>query len=241
MFIIKLLKYLYFFLFLLITSISYSKELVLDEKELNKIIKKYILENPDILLQSIENYRKNAEQENIKNIKLKLAKLYEEKIFDELPHIGNKKSELLLIEFIDYNCGYCKKTIKTINNLIKNIDNLKIVFIDFPILSDTSELAAKASLAANKQNSYFEYHSELLKYEGQINEEVLILIANKLKLNINNFKKDLISREIENQIKINIEIARSLNIRGTPTFLFKDFILAGAYEYEKLAEIIKNK
>ena len=236
----KFLKFAILFFFLKLASFTYSKEIVIDEKELNTLIKDYILKNPEILLRSIDNYRKNTELENKKNIDLQLSKLYEEKKFNKLPFIGNKKSELLLIEFIDYNCGYCKKTIKTINKLIEKIDDLKIVFIDFPILSETSMLAAKASLAANNQNVYFAYHSKLLEHIGPINEALLLSFARELNLNLPLFKNDMLSKEIESKIKNNIEIARSINVRGTPTFLFKDYILAGAYEYEKLDSIIKN-
>ena len=79
-----------------------------------------------------------------------------------MPRIGNIDSKLIIIEFVDYNCGYCKKTLSTISKLMKNFDNIQIVFIDYPILSETSEIAARASLAANEQNAYFEYHSILL-------------------------------------------------------------------------------
>ena len=240
MLLINFMRIIILFTILGISTFSFSEEIQINKDKLNDLIKDYILENPEILLKSIENYRKNVEKENERKIESKLFEHYEKKVFDALPYIGNKKSSLLLVEFIDYNCGYCKKTIKTVNKLVNNIDNLKIAFIDFPILSDTSLLAAKAALAAESQDSYFAYHSKLLEYKGPINEEFLISVAEILKLDIKIFKEDMISQRVEKEIKKNLEIARSLNIRGTPTFLFKDYILAGAYEYEKLESLIKN-
>ena len=70
---------------------------------------------------------------------------------------GNENSELKIVEFIDYNCGYCKKTLPTISKLLKRFEDIKIVFVDFPILSNTSELASRAALAAYEQKKYFKY------------------------------------------------------------------------------------
>ncbi len=147
-------------------------------------------------------------------------------------------SKLIIIEFVDYNCGYCKKTLSTISKLMKNFDNIQIVFIDYPILSETSEIAARASLAANEQNAYFEYHTILLNNTKSINENILYKIAKELSLDIEKFKKDISSEKIKNNIIKNIKFANSLKIRGTPTFIIGKQILPGAYDYEKLKKII---
>ena len=147
-------------------------------------------------------------------------------------------SKLIIVEFVDYNCGYCKKTLSTISKLMKNFDNIQIVFIDYPILSESSEIAARASLAANEQNAYFEYHTILLNNKKSINENILYKIAKELSLDIEKFKKDISSEKIKNNIIKNIKFANSLKIRGTPTFIIGKQILPGAYDYEKLKKII---
>ena len=155
-----------------------------------------------------------------------------------MPRIGNIDSKLIIVEFVDYNCGYCKKTLPTISKLMKNFDNIQIVFIDYPILSESSEIAARASLAANEQNAYFEYHTILLNNTKSINENILYKIAKELSLDIEKFKKDISSEKIKNNIIKNIKFANSLKIRGTPTFIIGKQILPGAYDYEKLKKII---
>ena len=155
-----------------------------------------------------------------------------------MPRIGNIDSKAIIIEFVDYNCGYCKKTLPTIAKLMKSFKNIQIVFIDFPILSESSEIAARASLAAYEQNAYFEYHSILLNNNKSINEEVLFKIAKELSLDIEKFKKDMSSDKIKNKIIENINFANNLKIRGTPTFIIGKQILPGAYDYEKLRKII---
>ena len=116
--------------------------------------------------------------------------------------------------------------------------NIQIVFVDYPILSESSEIAARASLAANEQNAYFKYHTILLNNAKSINEDFLYKVAKGLSLNIEKFKKDMSSAKIKNNIIKNIKFANNLKIRGTPTFIIGQQILPGAYDYDKLEKII---
>jgi len=224
-------------IFYLISSV-HSDDKNINEKQIKRIIEKYILENPEIIIESLEKFTANQrekEKESFVNI---LNKFYGTKAYERLPRIGDMDSKLMIIEFVDYNCGYCKKTLSTISKLMKNFDNIQIVFIDYPILSESSEIAARASLAANEQNAYFEYHTILLNNKESINENILYKIAKELSLDIEKFKKDLYSEKIKNDIIKNIKFANSLKIKGTPTFIIGKQILPGAYDYEKLKKII---
>tara|TARA_Y100000589_G_scaffold78882_1_gene72607 strand:+ start:3257 stop:3922 length:666 start_codon:yes stop_codon:yes gene_type:complete len=216
----------------------HSDDKNINEQQIENIIKKYILENPEILIESLEKFTANQKVKEQKSFVNILNNFYDTKIYKSLPRIGNMDSKLIIIEFVDYNCGYCKKTLSTISKLIKNFDNIQIVFIDYPILSESSEIAARASLAANEQNAYFEYHTILLNNTKSINENILYKIAKELALDIEKFKKDISSEKIKNNIIKNIKFANSLKIRGTPTFIIGQQILPGAYDYEKLKKII---
>ena len=231
-----LIRYLILIFFLIFNLHSDDKNI--NEQQIENIIEKYILENPEILIESLERFtanQKEKEKESIVNI---LNNFYDSKVYEDLPRIGNLDSKLIIVEFVDYNCGYCKKTLPTISKLMKNFDNIQIVFIDYPILSETSEIAARASLAANEQNAYFEYHSILLNNTKSINENILYKIAKELSLDIEKFKKDISSEKIKNNIIKNIKFANSLKIKGTPTFIIGKQILPGAYDYERLKKII---
>ena len=216
----------------------HSDDKNINEKQIKNIIKKYILENPEIIIESLEKFTANQKEKEKKSFVNILNNFYDTKVYESLPRIGNIDSKLIIVEFVDYNCGYCKKTLPTISKLMKNFDNIQIVFIDYPILSESSEIAARASLAANEQNAYFEYHTILLNNTKSINENILYKIAKELSLDIEKFKKDISSEKIKNNIIKNIKFANSLKIRGTPTFIIGKQILPGAYDYEKLKKII---
>ena len=211
-----------------------------NEQKIKKIIEKYILEHPEVIIESLENFTADQKEKEKKSIVNILNKFYDTKDYESLPRIGNNDSKLILVEFVDYNCGYCKKTLPTISKLMKNFNDIQIVFVDYPILSESSEIAARASLAAYEQNAYFEYHTILLNNTRSINEAFLYKTAKELSLDIEKFKKDISSEKIKNNIIKNIKFANSLKIRGTPTFIIGTQILPGAYEYEKLKKIIMD-
>ena len=225
---------------LFISNILYSEEsLDIKEEEINKVIEQYILNNPEIIIKSLDNFSEKREKINKDLSENILKNFYKKKFYAEYPSIGSKTKNLL-IEFIDYNCGYCKKTLNTINKLVNELEDIKIVFVDFPILSESSELAARAALAAEKQGFYFKYHSALLINKKPLTEKFLIDIAKSFRLDLEKFKKDMNSKEIKEKILNNIKLAQDLQIRGTPTFIVGSNILPGAYDYDKLKSIILN-
>ena len=221
-----------------LTFSVYSNDKSINEQQIQNIIEKYILENPEIIIESLEKFTANQKERESEAFVSILNNFYDTKLYKSFPRIGNKDSKLIITQFVDYNCGYCKKTLTTISKLMENFNNIQIVFIDYPILSESSEIAARASLAANEQNAYFEYHSILLNNTKSINENFLYKIAKKLSLDIEKFKKDISSEKIKNNIIKNINFANSLKVRGTPTFIIGTQILPGAYDYEKLKKII---
>lgn len=224
--------------FLILNTNASDKDI--NQLKIEKMIKKYILENPEVIIESLEKYTARQREKERVDISDVLNDFYSSKVYESLPRIGNKESDLIVVEFIDYNCGYCKKTLPIISKLIKNFEKVQIVFVDFPILSETSEMAARASLAAHQQNAYFKYHTNLLNYTRTINEKFLYKEAINLGLDIEKFKEDMSSIKIKNNIIKNIEFANSLKIRGTPTFIIGNQILPGALDYDKLKEIISE-
>ena len=210
---------------------SYSHEINIEEIE--TIIKNYLIKNPKIIKSTLDDYKKTAEI-NKKNNAIKLLKDIEN------PGIYNENSDITIYEFFDYNCGYCKSVVKTIMDVMSEDKKINLVFVELPILSQNSYIAATAALASEKQGLYNDYHLSLMSVKGRINEDVIFKIAKKTGLNINQLKIDMKNPEIENKLTKNREIAKLLNLNGTPAFIVGDIIYPGALQKSDLKQIIKS-
>ena len=210
---------------------SYSHEINIEEIE--TIIKNYLIKNPKIIKSTLDDYKKTAEI-NKKNNAIKLLKDIEN------PGIYNENSDITVYEFFDYNCGYCKSVVKTIMDVMSEDKKVNLVFVELPILSQNSYIAATAALASEKQGLYNDYHLSLMSVKGRINEDVIFKIAKKTGLNINQLKIDMKKLEIENKLTKNREIAKLLNLNGTPAFIVGDIIYPGALQKNDLKQIIKS-
>ena len=209
---------------------SFSHEM--NEDKIKKIIKKFIIKNPGLLEKSILEHKNLRAKNKFKNILNKLKKISN-------PEIHNKKHNLTIFEFFDYNCGYCKTMMNTLLKTYESDKNLSIVFVELPILSQTSLDASVASLAAHKQNKYIDYHIELMSHKGKINEKLLLKIAKKLNLNINLFKEDLSNDKLMNIINDNRKVAQQLKLRGTPAFIIGHTVYPGALKESDLKKAIE--
>mgnify|MGYP001405073010 FL=1 len=117
---------------------------------------------------------------------------------------------------------------------------INFVFVEFPILSEQSYIAAKAALASKKQDQYSKFHLSLMKIKGRVNEEKVFSTAKKIGLDVKKLKIDMNRPEIEKQLMKNREIAKLLNLNGTPAFIIGDIIYPGALNLDNLKEIIKK-
>lgn len=125
-------------------------------------------------------------------------------------------------------------------SVISEDKKVDFVFVEFPILSKSSYIAATAALAAERQGLYNNFHLSLMKIRGRITEEIIFEIAKKTGLNINQLKNDMKNPEIENKLKKNREIAKLLNLNGTPAFIVGDIIYPGALQRNNLKQMIKS-
>ena len=215
----------------LIISTSHSHEINKDKIE--TIVKEFLKKNPEFIKSTLDNYKISLEN---------LKKQNAIKLLNDLdnPGIFRKQADVTIYEFFDYNCGYCKSVARTIMNVLSEDEKINFVFIEFPILSKQSYIAAKAALASKKQDLYNKFHLSLMKIKGRVNEEEVFSAAKEIGLDINKLKIDMNNPEIEQQIMKNREIAKLLNLNGTPAFIIGDIIYPGALNFNNLKEIIKQ-
>jgi hypothetical protein len=157
------------------------------------------------------------------------------------PTIGPKNAKLTVIEFFDYNCGYCKQVSGDVQHLLKDDKTIRFAFKELPILADTSELAARYALAANKQGKYLEFHNTVMDHQGPLNEEYLLATGKSLGLNTEQMKKDANTQDVKDILNKNLDLARQLGVRGTPFFIIGKEKVPGAIGYSNMKDIIATE
>ena len=208
---------------------SFAHEL--NKDEINSLINNFILKNPQVIEKTLQNL--NLERSK-KNFEISLNEL--RKIPN--PKLSSTNSDVTIYEFFDYNCGYCKSVMQNIFNIYKKDKKVEIVFVEYPILSNSSLSAAIASLAARNQKKYFEFHSKLMKHTGKIDDKLLLSFAKDLKIDTKKLKSDYSNEELMLIINKNREIANRLNLRGTPAFIIGNKIYPGAMSEEDIQKAI---
>ena len=141
---------------------------------------------------------------------------------------GNPDGDITVVEFFDYNCGYCKHGLHDVIKLVETDPKVRVVFKELPILSKGSEEASRVALAAQRQGKYWELHKAMLGAKGQMNEAAALQIAEKLGLDMDKLKKDMASPEVKAEIEKAAALAKKLGVNGTPDFLIGDRAVAGA-------------
>lgn len=209
--------------------------------EIEKIIEQHINAHPEIIMNSVENFRKKQEEEQMANagkaIEANMAFL----AAADAPSVGNPKADVTVIEFFDYNCGYCKRAVPDIQKLLADDKNLRVVFHEMPILSETSLLAARWAMAAHKQGKYFEYHVALMNSNGQKDEVTLEKLAKDTGLDAAQMKKDAASEEIGKEIEKSMTAAREIGVNGTPAFIINGTLYPGYLGPDGLAASIASE
>ncbi len=134
------------------------------------------------------------------------------------PVAGNPKGKVTVVEFFDYQCSHCVNMASIMASVIKANPGVRIVFKEFPIRGPMSEYASLAALAANKQGKYYPFSHALLTTNLSLSESNVLDIAKSVGLDTKKLEKDMKSSSVKNQLQANLNLARDLNINGTPVF-----------------------
>lgn len=248
---------------LLTSSVAISAETPADtttpvqKKQIEGVVRDYIMQNPEIVIQSLQGYQQKqiAEQsKKFENIQKNTPK-YANELFHQTsdPIAGNPKGAVTVVEFFDYQCPHCIDMTATLDNVLKTNPNVKVVLKEFPIRGPMSEVATKAALAANKQGKYFPFHLALMSSKTEpLTENVIYDIAKSSGLNVDQLKKDMKDPSIDQQIKTNYKLAKDLEIMFTPVFFIaksdvsttskpEAFVfIPGQVSAEQLADVLKK-
>jgi len=207
----------------------------------------YLVKNPEVLIDmQVELERKQiAEQKALreKAINENAAELFRSKGSFVA---GNPDGDVTVVEFFDYNCGYCRRAFKDLVKLIETDKNVRVVLKEFPIFGKESEDVAKISIAAANQGKYFEFHSAVITAPGHASKAQALRIAEKVGLDMDQLKKDIESPEVAKVIAQTNQLAEKMGLQGTPFYLVGDRSIPGAPDdlydvfVKKVADVRKN-
>jgi protein-disulfide isomerase len=213
----------------------------LDRTEVEAIVRDYLLKNPEILLE-VQDALEAKQKEEQKLASEGVIKNQKDEIFNSAYDgiVGNPNGKVTIVEFYDYNCGFCKRAIEDMQALTKEDSDLRFVLKEFPILGPDSQKASVVSMAFHKMmpQKYREFHTELLGGEGRATEAKAIKIALSLGADEAKLREHMKDPDIPDAISKTYDLANKLTITGTPSYVVGNEVIFGALGQQVLAEKI---
>lgn len=209
-----------------------------DKEAFGKAVREYLLENPEVLVEALERYKEKEQQAEV----AAFAKTFAQRrtqIVDspDRPAGGNPQGDVTVVEFFDYRCGVCKRVYPIVQDLLKGDRNIRMVFVEWPILGPESVFAARAALASRGQGKYEVYRNAMMAART-INESAVFEIARQVGLDVERLRRDMERPEIEAVIRKNYEIADALSLNGTPTFIIGDQLVKGGRDLATMRQMV---
>ena len=228
----------------LVNSAGFSEG---QREDIGKIVKDYLIKNPEVMIEVQSALQtKMAEEQAARTKQLVATHAKDLYRHPNAPLAGNPDGDITVVEFFDYNCGYCKRGFGDVAKLIESDKKIRFVFKELPILSKDSEEAAKIALAARAQGKYFEVHRALIEMKGRVTEATALEAAAKLGLDVERLKADRNGPAVKEELARVETLANAMGINGTPHFMIGDESVDGAPENlfqmlsEKVATFRKN-
>jgi len=209
------------------------------KSEIERIIKDYLVSHPEVLQDAIAELDKRQAAADLEKAKTAVAN-NAETLFNSNRHVvlGNPKGDVTLVEFFDYNCGFCKRALADMLELLKDDAKLKIILKEFPVLGPGSVEAAKVAVAVRMQDKsgkkYLEFHQKLLGGRGQADKTHALAVAKDVGMDMKRIDTDLTSDEVKVSIEESLKLAETLGLNGTPSYVVGTDVVIGAVGLDAL-------
>jgi protein-disulfide isomerase len=211
------------------------------------LIRNHLISNPEIISEAFDALQAREAQNELVAQASAIGD-NAELIFSSTRHVvlGNPDGDVTLVEFFDYNCGFCKRAMADLQRLLDEDPSLRVVLKEFPVLGEGSVEAARVSVAVNMTapERYKEFHFALLSERGTVDGNRALAVAEELGLDAGALQALMETDEVREAINEVYEIAGDLNLSGTPTYVTVNEVVVGAVGYEtlrsKIAEIRTN-
>lgn len=213
----------------------------LDEERVKEIVRQVIADEPKMLVDSLQSMQARAQEELQADMSENLEKYADDlRKSPNAPKVGAENPAVTIVEFFDYHCGYCKRVTPSIARVLKEHKDVRVVFKEFPILSEDSQLAARAALAFSriKPEQYFDFHTKLMEHRGRYNQETLNGFAKEFGVEEATLQEEMQAGWVTRELEETAKVAREIGVRGTPAMIIGDELIPGAASYEAIEQLI---
>ncbi|MBV9346577.1 MAG: DsbA family protein [Pseudolabrys sp.] len=212
-------------------------------QDVQRIVRDYLSKNPEVMQEAIAEFVKRQRAGGGQPDRSAAVKSNAETIFNSKRQVvlGNPKGDVTLVEFFDYNCGFCKRALNDKLELMKSDTKLRVVLKELPVLGSGSTEAAQVAVAVRMQDAgakYLNFHQRLLGGRSA-NKATAMAAAREAGLDMDRIERDLSSEEVKETLEETRRLAGLLGINGTPSYVVGDQVVVGAVGQAALGDRIK--
>lgn len=209
------------------------------EAEVKSVVQRVIDQEPKLIVDSVDKYFMAMKNKGSGDAKMEVVHYKDD---GKSPTAGNPQGDVTIVDFFDYSCGYCQKMVADKLRVISEDKQIKYVFKDFPILGQPSVEAAKAATAVFfiAPEKYFDFHKGLMESNAPRSQELFDSIAKDIGIEPAKLQERMKQPDVAELINKNLELGRSLGIRGTPAFIINGKLVPGAIGYDSMKDLVKE-
>lgn len=204
-----------------------------------QIIRQYLLDHPEVITDSLRSLEERQRSEERRRAGAAIAGRQEELLRDPATPVGGSaEGDVTVVEFFDYQCGYCKRVAPVLKQLLVEDPKVRVLYKELPILGPESVLAAQAALAAHRQGKYERFHDLMMESPTRPSLDRILEVAQAVGLDLGRLREDMESPAVKAALDKNHALAQAIGLRGTPAFVVGSELIPGAADLETLHALV---
>ena len=212
-----------------------------DKAGFGRKVRDFLVANPEVLVEAMQEFERRQDSQRDSVAQKAIGQHRAELLADpEAPSGGNANGDVVVVDFNDYQCPYCKRAHLALKSVVAADGKVKVVYKDMPILGEPSRIAALAALASVKQGKHLALHNALMEFPGKLDRDRIMEVAASVGLDMALLQKDMDDPKFKQLIDRNMALAGALGVRGTPAFVIGDQFVPGAVDADTLKQLIAD-
>lgn len=213
-------------------------------QQVERVIREYLLKHPELLVEMSNTLRAQQEKAKLDRAQQMIVASQTQLLNDPNSFAaGNPTGDVTIVEFFDYQCGYCRRVHPTLTTLLQQDTGVRLVLKELPILGPGSETAARAAIASlsTQPDKYYAFHAALMQNQAALDEAGVLAIAGGVGLDVDKLRSEMATPRVTGVITANRTLAQTLGVDGTPAFVIGNRLVPGALSLERLQEMVQQQ